>query len=56
MNFKIPKDIKIAVEKQTTIKINGVDKDLVSKVAADIKIKPVNPIKLKELKKKVNLF
>ena len=25
VNFKIPKDIKIAVEKQTTIKINGVD-------------------------------
>ena len=31
VNFKIPKDIKIAVEKQTIIKINGVDKDLVSK-------------------------
>ena len=36
VNFKIPKEIKITVEKQTIIKINGVDKELVSKVAADI--------------------
>ena len=32
INFKIPKEIKITVEKQTIIKINGVDKELVSKV------------------------
>ena len=37
VNFKIPKEIKITVEKQTIIKINGVDKELVSKIAADIK-------------------
>ena len=37
VNFSIPKDIKITVEKQTVIKIVGVDKDLVSKVASDIK-------------------
>ena len=37
VNFKIPKEIKIAVEKQTVIKISGVDKELVSKIAADIK-------------------
>ena len=44
INFKIPKDIKIVVEKQTIIKINGVDKELVSKIAADIKnLKPVEP-------------
>ena len=36
VNFKIPKEIKITVEKQTVIKINGVDKELVSS-AADIK-------------------
>ena len=36
VNFKIPKDIKIT-GKQTIIKINGVDKELVSKIAADIK-------------------
>ena len=42
VNFKIPKEIKISVEKQTVIKISGVDKDLVSKIAADIKnLKPV---------------
>ena len=46
VNFKIPKEIKITVEKQTVIKINGVDKDLVSKIAADIKnLKPVEPYK-----------
>ena len=53
VNFKIPKDIKITVEKQTTIKINGVDKDLVAKIAADIKIlKPVEPYKAKGIKEK----
>ena len=51
VNFKIPKDIKIVVEKQTVIKINGVDKELVSKVAADIKsLKPVEPYKGKGIK------
>ena len=45
--------IKITVEKQTTIKINGVDKELVSKIAADIKnLKPVEPYKAKGIKEK----
>ena len=53
VNFKIPKDIKIVVEKQTVIKINGVDKELVSKVAADIKsLKPVEPYKGKVIKER----
>ena len=53
VNFKIPKDIKITVEKQTTIKISGVDKDLVAKIAADIKsLKPVEPYKAKGIKEK----
>jgi len=53
VNFKIPKNIKITVEKQTTIRINGVDKDLVSKTAADIKnLKPVEPYKGKGIKEK----
>ena len=53
VNFKIPKDVKIAVEKQTIIKINGVDKELVSKTAADIKnLKPVEPYKGKGIKEK----
>ena len=53
VNFKIPKGIKIIVEKQTVIKINGVDKELVSKVAADIKsLKPVEPYKAKGIKER----
>ena len=53
VNFKIPKDIKITVEKQTIIKIIGVDKELVSKIAADIKnLKPVEPYKAKGIKEK----
>ena len=53
VNFKIPKNIKISVEKQTTIKINGIDKDLVAKIAADIKnLKPVEPYKAKGIKEK----
>ena len=53
VNFKIPKDIKITVEKQTIIKVNGVDKELVSKIAADIKnLKPVEPYKAKGIKER----
>jgi len=53
VNFKIPKEIKIIVEKQTVIKINGVDKELVSKIAADIKnLKPVEPYKAKGIKER----
>ena len=53
VNFKIPKDTKITVEKQTIIKISGVDKDLVAKIAADIKnLKPVEPYKAKGIKEK----
>ena len=53
INFKITKEIKITVEKQTTIKITGVDKQLVSKIAADIKnLKPVEPYKAKGIKER----
>ena len=46
INFKIPKNVKILVEKQTVLKITGVDKELVSKTASDIKaLKPVEPYK-----------
>ena len=37
INFDIPENIKITVEKQTIIKINGIDKQLVGTVAAKIK-------------------
>ncbi len=53
VNFKIPKEVKITVEKQTVVKVNGVDKDLVSKIAADIRnLKPVEPYKAKGIKEK----
>ena len=53
VNFKIPKEVKVIVEKQTTIKISGVDKELVSKIAADIKnLKPVEPYKAKGITEK----
>ena len=53
INFKIPKEVKITVEKQTIIKLSGVDKELVSKIAADIKnLKPVEPYKAKGIKEK----
>ena len=53
VNFKIPKEIKINVEKQTILKISGEDKELVAKVAADIKnLKPVEPYKAKGIKER----
>jgi len=53
VNYRIPKEIKITVEKQTIIKINGVDKELVAKIAADIKnLKPVEPYKAKGIKER----
>tara|TARA_B110000967_G_scaffold189589_1_gene213428 strand:+ start:324 stop:872 length:549 start_codon:yes stop_codon:yes gene_type:complete len=53
INFKIPKDVKITVEKQTIITITGVDKELVSKVASDIKtFKPVEPYKGKGIRER----
>ena len=53
INFDIPKSIKMTVEKQTVIKISGVDKELVSKIASDIKsLKPVEPYKGKGIKEK----
>jgi len=53
VNFKIPKEIKIVVEKQTVIKISGVDKELVSKIASNIKgLKPVEPYKAKGIKER----
>jgi len=53
INFKIPKEVKIVVEKQTIITISGVDKELVSKVASDIKtFKPVEPYKGKGIRER----
>ena len=53
INFKIPKEVKITVEKMTIITIMGVDKEQVSKVASDIKsLKPVEPYKGKGIKER----
>ena len=53
INFDIPKDIKIVVEKQTIIKITGVDKQKVGMVASQIKsFRPPEPYKGKGIKEK----
>src|SRR6056300_1307612 len=46
--YDIPEGIDLKVDKQTTIIISGIDKELVGKVVADIKFyKPVEPYKQK---------
>ena len=51
--YEIPKEIKAVVEKSTIIKINGIDKELVGKVASEIKmLKPVEPYKGKGIKER----
>ena len=51
VNFKIPEGIKIVVEKQTTIKVSGSDKQLVGSVTAKIKsFKKTEPYKGKGIK------
>ena len=53
INYEIPKDIKITVEKQTIIKINGHDKQLVGVVATKIKsFRPPEPYKGKGIRMK----
>ena len=53
IDFEIPKHVKIIVEKQTTIKINGSDKQQVGMVASKIKsFRPSEPYKGKGIKEK----
>ena len=53
IDFEIPNDVKIIVEKQTTIKINGFDKQQVGMVVAKIKsFRPSEPYKGKGIKEK----
>ena len=53
VTYKIPEEIKVVVEKSTIIKINGIDKELVGKVSAEIKmLKPVEPYKGKGIKER----
>ena len=52
-SYQIPNAIKVLVEKSTIIKISGIDKDLVGKVASEIKmLKPVEPYKGKGIKER----
>ena len=51
--YKIPDGVKVIVEKSTTIKISSINKELVGKVASEIKkLKPVEPYKGKGIKEK----
>ena len=51
INFNIPDGVKIQVEKQIILKISGTDKQLIGKVASEIKsIRPPEPYKGKGIK------
>jgi len=53
ISHKIPEGIKVNIEKSTIIKITGIDKELVGKVASEIKmLKPVEPYKAKGIKER----
>ena len=53
VSYIIPDGIKLAVEKNTIIKISGIDKGLVGKVASEIKkLKPAEPYKGKGIKER----
>ena len=53
INFEIPDGIKITVEKQTTLKIAGFDKQLVGTVASKIKsLRKIEPYKGKGVREK----
>ena len=53
INFDIPDGIKITVEKQTVLKINGADKELVGSVTSKIKsLRKIEPYKGKGIREK----
>ena len=53
VSYSIPEGIKLAIEKSTIIKVSGIDKELVGKVASEIKgLKPVEPYKGKGIKER----
>ncbi len=53
ITYEIPKDVKIIVEKSVVIKISGIDKEIVGRVASEIKmLKPVEPYKAKGIKER----
>ena len=53
INFDIPEGVKIAVEKQTTIKITGSDKQQVGAIASKLKtLRKIEPYKGKGIREK----
>ena len=53
INFDIPENIKVVVEKQTTLKISGADKQLVGSVVSKIKsLRKIEPYKGKGIREK----
>jgi len=53
INFDIPEGIKIQVEKQTTLKISGADKQQVGEVASKLKtLRKIEPYKGKGIREK----
>ena len=49
--YKVPKAVKISIEKQTIIKLDSSNKELIGKVASEIKsLKPIEPYKGKGIK------
>ncbi len=53
VSYTIPEGIKLTIEKNVILKINGIDKELVGKVASEIKmLKPVEPYKGKGIKER----
>ena len=53
INFDIPEGIKIVVEKQTTLKISGADKQLVGTITSKIKtLRKIEPYKGKGIREK----
>ena len=53
INFDIPEGVKISIEKQTIIKINGADKQQIGMIVSKIKsLRPPEPYKGKGIKEK----
>ena len=53
VSYSIPESIKLTIEKSTIIRVSGIDKELVGKVASEIKrLKPVEPYKGKGIKER----
>ena len=53
VSYEITQGIKLTIEKRIIIKINGIDKRSVGKVASEIKmLKPVEPYKAKGIKER----